>query len=76
MLTLQWTIPSRVAAQKFFVQIDHHKVHSLTDAFQELDAVMRHEGIGHLVSRKASRSFLGRAVEVGQIGILTYKVRT
>lgn len=56
------------------MQIDHEKIASLTDAFDELDRVMRQEGIGHLVSRKRARSFGGRAVGVGQVGVLIYKV--
>ncbi|ORY87919.1 hypothetical protein BCR37DRAFT_375881 [Protomyces lactucae-debilis] len=73
--TDDWNIPDRVANQRFFVQIDHVNIHSLIEAFQELDKVMRHEGMGHLISRKRSHSIGGRAVEVGQIGVLAYRGR-
>lgn len=73
--TDDWTVPARIANQRYFVQIDHENVHTMIQAFESLDSVMRSEGIGHLISRKTARSMFGREVGVGQIAMLTYKGR-
>lgn len=71
--TDDWTIPRRVAAQQFFIQIDHREVHNLIEAFGRLDRVMVEARIGHLLSHKKRRSVGGRTIKVGEVGVLLYR---
>ncbi|KAF2231600.1 hypothetical protein EV356DRAFT_416396, partial [Viridothelium virens] len=47
----------------------------LLDAFLRLDHNMQRGKIGHLISRKRSHAWGGREINVGQLGILSYKGR-
>ena len=71
--TDDWTIPRRVADQQFFIQIDHREVHNLMEAFERLDHVMQEARIGHLLSHKTRRSFGGRVIKVGEVGVLLFR---
>ena len=73
--TDDWTIPDRVAKQDYFVFIDHRQIHSLLDAFSKLDQNMKQGQIGHLISRKTSHAWGGRSINVGELGVLSYKGR-
>lgn len=73
--TDDWNIPERVAAQQFFVQIDHNRIHTMVEAFEALEQVMLSKGMGRLILKRVSWPFWGRAVGVGQIAIMAYKGR-
>lgn len=73
--TDDWSIPESIRGQPFFAYLDHQEIPTMIDAFKKLDRTMREHKIGHLISRKRAHSFGGRLIDVGKVGVMSYKGR-
>jgi hypothetical protein len=64
--TDDWSIPSTVKENNLFVEVQSG---TMLDAIYKLDALLKEKGVGHLISRKKVRPFLGKNVNAGNFGL-------
>ncbi|KNE62369.1 hypothetical protein AMAG_18858 [Allomyces macrogynus ATCC 38327] len=70
--TDDWSMPAQVLDHPFFVPIGSG---SMVQALRELDRRMKESGQYHLITKKPKRTFVGRTVEPGQIGLFDFNGR-
>ena len=70
--TDNWGVPESVRNHPYFVEVENG---SIVDALMRLDEKMRSANDHRLVSRKKPHSLFGRTVQVGQVGMWSWRGR-
>ena len=61
-----WSVPQSVKDNNLFVEVQSG---TMLDALYRMDKLLKEKKLGHLISRKPVRPFLGTSVPAGHIGI-------
>jgi hypothetical protein len=59
-----WSVPKTVKDNNLFVEVESG---TMLDAIYKMDKLLKEKNVGHLISRKPVRPFLGRSVNAGGI---------
>jgi hypothetical protein len=61
-----WSVPKTVKDNNLFVEVESG---TMLDAIYKMDKLLKEKKVGHLISRKPVRPFLGQSVNAGNFGL-------
>jgi hypothetical protein len=64
--TDNWSVPQHVKDNNLFVEVDSG---TMLDAIIKMDKLLKEKNVGHLISRKPVRPFMGISIDAGNFGM-------